>query len=101
MEAQATHINSIRKNGAAPVTCFVCNKEIVDDQWFCRLPQTSSSPSPNQPDHKILLCSPACALRHFATNRPNGSDLHHDLPNPSRSFTRSVSSVTDEFSRLR
>ena len=75
--AQDAFSNSIARNGTAPLRCFVCYRAIVDDQWFCRLPQTSSSP--NQPDHKILLCSPACALRHFAaTTHLNSVDVYYD-----------------------
>jgi hypothetical protein len=41
-------------------TCFVCKKQLLDGHCFCRLPQENDSV-------KVLLCSPSCADRHFAT----------------------------------
>ena len=43
--------------------CFVCQKPIVDGQWFCRLPQKNGAP--DSQTRKILLCSPSCAYRYF------------------------------------
>lgn len=45
--------------------CFVCQKQIGDGQWFCRLPQKAGGAA-NQQGTKILLCSTACAFRYFA-----------------------------------
>jgi hypothetical protein len=45
-------------------TCFVCQKPIVDNDWFCRVPQQNGAPD-SQPK-RILLCSPSCAFRYFA-----------------------------------
>jgi hypothetical protein len=45
-------------------TCFVCQKLIVDNQWFCRVPQQNGVPD-SEPK-RILLCSPSCAYRYFA-----------------------------------
>lgn len=44
--------------------CIVCQKLIVDNQWFCRVPQTNGTP--DSPTQRILLCSPGCAYRYFA-----------------------------------
>jgi hypothetical protein len=41
-------------------TCLVCKKQLADGHCFCRLPQKNDGA-------KILLCSPSCAYRHFAT----------------------------------
>jgi len=45
-------------------TCFVCQKPIVDSQWFCRVPQKNGAP--DSQTMRILLCSPSCAFRYFA-----------------------------------
>jgi hypothetical protein len=47
-------------------TCCTCEKPIADGQWFCRLPQKAEGMAGSQAAN-ILLCSPACALRYFAT----------------------------------
>ena len=48
----------------SPLTCFVCKKQMAENQWFCRLTQkVTETPESQAPE--ILLCSPACALRHF------------------------------------
>ena len=44
--------------------CFECKKQMAENQWFCRLTQKVTEIS-ESPAAKILLCSPACALRHF------------------------------------
>ncbi len=46
---------------------FVSKKPIAQNQWFCRLTQKVTEAADPQAA-KILLCSPACALRHFASN---------------------------------
>jgi hypothetical protein len=43
-------------------TCIVCKKLIAAGQCFCRLPQKTDAAT------TILLCSPYCALQHFAAN---------------------------------
>ena len=48
------------------LACFVCQKPIVENQWFCRLPRLENGAKDPQAT-KILLCSPACAFRHFAS----------------------------------
>jgi hypothetical protein len=45
-------------------TCVLCQKPIVDSQWFCRLPQKNGAP--DSETNRILLCSPSCAYRYFA-----------------------------------
>ncbi len=44
--------------------CIVCQKPLVDNQWFCRLPQKDGAP--DSETKRILLCSPSCAFRYFA-----------------------------------
>ena len=44
--------------------CIVCQKPIVDSQWFCRLPLKNGAP--DSQTKRILLCSPSCAYRYFA-----------------------------------
>jgi len=36
--------------------CFVCEKEIADGNWFCRVPRQGA---------RVALCSSWCALRYF------------------------------------
>jgi hypothetical protein len=45
-------------------TCFVCQKSIVDSQWFCRVLQQNGVPDSEA--KRLLLCSPSCAYRYFA-----------------------------------
>lgn len=45
-------------------TCVVCQKPIVDSQWFCRVPQKNGVA--DFQTRRILLCSPGCAQRYFA-----------------------------------
>jgi len=57
------------KETALP-TCFVCKKQIPENEWFCRLTQKMTDAAhPQAP--RILLCSPACALRHFGDSKPH------------------------------
>jgi hypothetical protein len=49
-------------------TCFVCKKPMADNQWFCRLTQKVKEVADPQAAN-ILLCSPACASRHFAASK--------------------------------
>jgi hypothetical protein len=46
-------------------TCVVCQKPIVDGQWFCRVPQKNDRVADAQ-GTKLLLCSPGCAYRYFS-----------------------------------
>jgi hypothetical protein len=48
----------------ASATCIVCQKPIVDSQWFCRVPQKNDAP--DFQNKRLLLCSPSCAYRYFA-----------------------------------
>lgn len=55
-------------------TCFVCQKPIVENNWFCRLPQKLDGAA----DHgaaKVLLCSPSCAFRYFAFSETGFSQV--------------------------
>ncbi len=54
--------NSLEANArpgvnAAQQKCLVCNKEIMDGYWFCRIPRKE--------EPAVVLCSPKCALRYF------------------------------------
>lgn len=51
----------------SPRTCFVCKKQMAEHQWYCRLTQKVTEISGSQAA-KILLCSPACASRHFVVS---------------------------------
>jgi len=55
--------------------CLVCKNQIVDNKWFCRLPQKTGGVVGAQ-DGEILLCSPGCAFRHF-TNLENETTTQH------------------------
>jgi hypothetical protein len=58
----------------ARLICFVCKKEIVDNGWFCRVPQKTEGAAGSQAQ-EILLCSPVCALRYFGDSQPSGDSL--------------------------
>lgn len=47
---------------AARQKCFVCDKEIGDGHWFCRIPRKEET--------AVVLCSPGCALRYFDSLHP-------------------------------
>jgi len=53
--------------------CFVCQKPIVDNQWFCRLAQPNGTP--DSETKRILLCSPSCAFRYFAFSEIGASQI--------------------------
>ncbi len=55
-----------RSDARMSLACFVCQRPIVENQWFCRLPRSEDGAKDPQAT-KILLCSPACAFRYFAT----------------------------------
>jgi hypothetical protein len=61
-------------NARACPTCFVCKKQMADNQWFCRLTQNLTEAADPQAA-RILLCSPTCALSYFGESQPNGSSL--------------------------
>ena len=63
--------NLLRRNGEMRQTCAHCQANIVDGQWFCRLPGNEAP---------ILLCCPSCALHYFdqAHVEQNGSDQDWD-----------------------
>ena len=75
--------DAFQRNGDARPRCIVCQAEIVDDHWFCRLPESGNGQS-NPENRKILLCSPRCVLRHFAALRPhdNGFDSDYEQYEP-------------------
>ena len=54
-------------------TCIVCQKPIVDSQWFCRVPQMNGAP--DSETKRILLCSPSCAYRYFAFSEIGAAQL--------------------------
>jgi len=54
-------------------TCFVCQKPIVDNQWFCRVPQKNDAP--DSETKRILLCSARCAFRYFAFSEIGASQI--------------------------
>jgi hypothetical protein len=78
--------NSATKlNTQASPACFVCHKQIVDSQWFCRLPQESKGAAESQ-GVEVLLCSPVCALRYLGDSQPGGNSIepNYDGYEPSR-----------------
>jgi hypothetical protein len=54
-------------------TCFVCQKPIVDNEWFCRVPQRNCLP--DSETKRILLCSSSCACRYFAFSEIGASQI--------------------------
>jgi hypothetical protein len=60
-------------NTEVSLACFVCQKPIVDNQWFSRVPQTNGVPD-SEPK-RILLCSPSCAYRYFAFSEIGASQI--------------------------
>jgi len=66
-----------QRNGEARPSCIVCRAETVDNNWFCRLPTNGNGES-NPESLYILLCSPRCALRYFATLRPHDNGFDSD-----------------------
>jgi hypothetical protein len=66
------------RRGELRPSCIVCQAEIVDNNRFCRLSQNGNG-EPNPESLDILLCSPRCALRHFASLRPHGYGFDSDF----------------------
>lgn len=60
-------------NTEASPACLVCQKPIVDSQWFCRVLQKNGAP--DFQTKRILLCSPGCALRYFEDSQPGGNSF--------------------------
>jgi hypothetical protein len=54
-------------NPRSSQACFVCKKPMAENQWYCRLTEKATEAADPRAA-KILLCSPACALRHFAAS---------------------------------
>jgi len=54
-------------------TCFVCQRPIVDNQWFCRVPQQNGAT--DSQTKRILLCSSSCAFRYFASSEIGASQF--------------------------
>jgi len=65
--------------------CIVCQREIVNSQWFCRLPQIHTEFS-NGEFPKRLICNPRCALRHFEASRPQPNGYAQDYIAAERSL---------------
>ena len=66
MNASSDKSNSIPRN-TTDETRFICDKEITDGRWFCKIPQK---------EKPVLLSCPQCALRYFDKVRPatNGDE---------------------------
>jgi hypothetical protein len=49
--------------------CFVCNQEIADGGWFCKIPR--------EEEPIVVLCCPGCAFHYFDTVHPttNANEL--------------------------
>jgi hypothetical protein len=76
--APATGIpDASRRRGEARPSCLICQAEIVDNHWFCRLPQNGNGNGDSE-NLTILFCSPRCALCHFATLRPGDNGFASD-----------------------
>jgi len=67
MEANPKKATADANPNSLPI-CFECKKQLAENQWFCRLTQKVSSAADAQAA-KILLCSPACAPRHFTASK--------------------------------
>ncbi len=54
---------------AAQQKCLVCDKEIGDGAWFCKIPREKKP--------MVVLCCPRCALCYFGSLHPttNGDEL--------------------------
>lgn len=72
METNPQETTATDANSNSVPTCFVCKKPLPDNQWFCRLTPKVTEISGTSAE-KILLCSPACASRHFSTAEPEQS----------------------------
>ncbi len=82
MTARIQHAGMARVNDPGQLKCAVCNSEVADDRWFCRIPGETK---------RIVLCSPSCALRHFETSYPKMNGHDRD----SRIYERSLHFLVD------
>ena len=67
----------LKRNGETRPSCIVCGAQIVENRWFCRLPGNANGER-DPKSLNLLLCSPRCAIRRFATPRGNGFDEDYD-----------------------
>jgi hypothetical protein len=67
-----------RVNGRARQKCFVCDREIVDGPWFCKVP-CEGKPI-------VVLCCPWCALRYFNSPHPAAIGEEQDRANYEQSL---------------
>ena len=69
MTAANLQANARSNADTAQQKCLVCDKEIVDGRWFCRIPREEKP--------TVVFCCPRCALRYFDTVHPttNGEGL--------------------------
>ena len=79
-----------RVNADARRSCVVCRAGIVDNHWFCRLPQNGNGES-DPSSLYLLLCCPCCALRHFAFLHPRSNGFDPD----NYQFERSIHLLVD------
>lgn len=78
-------INACQRSGEVRPSCVICRAEIVDNDWFCRLPRNGNGGA-HAESVSILLCSPKCALRHFAISRWHDNGIHSDHERYERTF---------------
>lgn len=69
MTATTPQANARPAVDAAQHKCAVCDKEIGDGTWFCKIPRGKNPAA--------VLCCPRCALSYFETLHPttNGEGL--------------------------
>ena len=81
MTATNLQVNARPGADAARQKCFVCDKEIADGAWFCKIPR--------EKEPTVLLCCPRCALRYFDTVHPttNGDELNRPAHERSAHFS--------------
>jgi hypothetical protein len=77
--------DAFQRNGEARPSCVFCRAEIVDNQWFCRLAKNGNGDA-HAENVSILLCSPRCALRHFASSRSRENGIQSDHERYERMF---------------
>jgi hypothetical protein len=68
---------------AAQQKCLVCDKEIRDGAWFCKIPREEKP--------TVVLCSSRCALRYFDSLHPTANSDELDRA----AFERSVRFLVD------
>jgi len=77
-EAAGQNSSLARYDGETPQNCVVCQHQIVDGHWFCRLPG----------EVPVLLCSPSCALRHFNKISVNANGAIRPLAESNKIYER-------------